>query len=241
MIDVLVVEDEPNYSDTLEMFIEELGYRVSGVADEGEKALKHYLQHNPDLVLMDINLKGKMNGIDLSRQLQQIKRVPVIFITSFNDADTFEAARDTVPFAYLTKPFEPEQLQRCMELAIQNAFAGGRDLRQKEAALAPDHVFVKDRSRLIKLKLDDILWIEVEDKYCMLHTTNRKLLLRQSLKELATKLDESVFVKTHRSVMVNMNHVDDIDTALSVVNVKDNELPLGKTYRDELIERLNLL
>ncbi|MFY0591763.1 LytR/AlgR family response regulator transcription factor [Roseivirga sp.] len=240
---VLIVEDEVNYADTLEMFVDNLGYEVVGIASNGKKAIDLFNEHGPDLVLMDINLDGELSGIDLARIFQGQRATPIIFITSFDDKETFGKAKQTGPYAYLIKPFEPETLQRSIELALQHAYADGEQVfeNNEEVVLAKSCFFVKDRNKLIKIKLEEILWVEVEDKYCMLHTKDRKFTLRQSLKDLAEKLDPSIFVQTHRSFIVNASEIQDIDMSLFIVRINGAEVPLGRAHKDELVKRLQML
>jgi DNA-binding LytR/AlgR family response regulator len=240
---VLIVEDEINYADTLEMFLDGLGYETIGIASEGKSAMSLFNEHNPDLVLMDINLEDELTGIDLARIFQGQRPTPIIFITSFDDKETFGKAKQTGPYAYLTKPFKPKTLQRSMELALQHAYADGEQVfdNQEEMLLATSCFFVKNRSKLIKIRLEEILWIEVEDKYCSIHTSERKFTLRQSLKDLVKKLDPTIFVQTHRSFIVNASEIEDIDLSLFVVKVNGTEVPLGRAHKDELIKRLQML
>lgn len=241
-MNILIVEDEPNYSDTLEMFLDELGYQVAGVADEGTKAIDLFDKTKPDLVLMDINLKGQLTGIDIARHFQSVRPTPIIFITSYDDKETFNEAKSTAPYAYLIKPFDPETLERSMELALQKVYLPEeRVFDNNEVALATNCFFIKERNRLVKVNTTEILWVSVEDKYCQLHTKKRNFLVRQSLTDLATKLDPSVFVQTHRSYIVNAAKIDDIDIALYVVRIGDHEIPLGKSYKDDLIRRVQML
>ncbi|KYG71345.1 LytTR family two component transcriptional regulator [Roseivirga ehrenbergii] len=242
-MNVLIVEDEPNYSDTLEMFIDELGYQVIGVAQEGRTALNLFKTSKPDIVLMDINLNGEMTGIDVAKEFQSIQPTPIIFITSFDDKETFEKAKETAPHAYLIKPFDPETLERSIELALQRAHTEDTKVFDEESnvVLAKNSFFVKERNRLIKVDIDDVFWVEVEDKYSILHVADKKYVLRQSLKDVAEKLDPSVFVQTHRSHIVNASKIEDIDLHLFVVRINGNEIPLGKSYKDVLIKRLQML
>lgn len=240
---VLIVEDEANYADTLEMFVDELGYKVVGIAKQGKIAMNLFEEHQPDLVLMDINLEGELTGIDLARIFQGQRLTPIIFITSFDDKDTFDKAKQTGPFAYLIKPFKPQELQRTIELTLQQAYSDGEQVfnNQEEVLLASSCFFIKERSKLIKIKLEEILWVEVEDKYCMVHTKDRRFALRQSLKDLAKKLDTSLFVQTHRSYIVNASEIEDIDLSFFVVRINGTEVPLGRAHKDEFIKRLQML
>lgn len=240
---ILIVEDEPNFADTLEMFIDELDFELAGIADNGKEAIELFEGKAPDLVLMDININGALSGIDLARIFQGKRDIPIIFITSYDDRQTFNQAKLSSPFAYLIKPFDPDELERTIELALHQAYGEGEKVfeDEKELLLATNCFFVKNRNKLVKLRQEDIFWVEVEDKYCVLHTKSRKYTLRKSLKELAGKLDSSIFVQTHRSFIVNANEIEDIDLGLFIVRVNGSEVPLGRAHKDELIKRLQML
>ena len=244
-MNVLIVEDEPNYADTLEMFIDELGYKLAGLADEGQKALKLFRENQPDIVLLDINIQGELSGIDLAHLFQAERPTPVIFITSYDDKETFEKAKRTGPHAYLIKPFDPAQLERSMELATLRTFTSDEEnvfeQDEQHAILAKEFFFVKERNKLVKLMIEDILWVSVEDKYCILNTVEKKFVIRLSLKELAQKLKAEVFVQTHRSHIVNIKKVDDIDLSEFTISINNQQVPLGKSYKDNLLYRLQML
>ncbi|WP_420385458.1 LytR/AlgR family response regulator transcription factor [Roseivirga sp.] len=244
-MNVLIVEDEPNYADTLEMFIDELGYKLTGLAQEGQKALRLFRENPPDIVLLDINIEGELSGIDLARLFQAERPTPVIFITSYDDKETFERAKETAPHAYLIKPFDPQQLERSMELAMLRAFGSTHEddvfEKDRHVILAKEFFFIKERNKLVKLTIEDILWVSVEDKYCILNTAEKKFVIRLSLKELADRLNPQVFVQTHRSHIVNIKKVDDIDLSQFTISINNREVPLGKSYKDNLIYRLQML
>lgn len=240
MLSILIVEDEPNYSDTLEMFVDELGYECVGCTSNGHDAQNLFHQYKPDLVLMDINLEGGISGIDLAQKFQHSNKTPIIFITSFEDKETFNRAKETGPSAYLIKPFDPDQLERSIELAMHQAHTSDAGL-ESNTLLAPSSFFIKERNRLVKIKQQEILWVEVEDKYCILHSKQKQFTLRMSLKELMEKLDSSIFIQTHRSYLVNILEVDDIDTQLFVIHIGSQEIPLGRSHKDSILERLNML
>lgn len=243
MIKVLIVEGEEAYADTLEMLVDGLGYAVSGIVDNGEEALSHFRRYPLDLVLLDINIRGSLSGVELARKMQQSRPTPIIFVTAQRDRTHFEEASDTLAAAFLLKPFAFEQLQLSVELAMKQAnirIPEGAN-QAREGLLADDSVFIKDRNQLIKIRLSEIQWVGVEDKYSILYCSKRKILLRQALKDLFIKVRAHGFVQVHRSALVNLKHLNHIDTALSVVQVGEHQVPLGKTYRELLMEQLPLL
>ena len=128
---ILVVEDESIVAMDIQNQLEDMGYRVVGTAGTGEEAMSLAREHEPDLVLMDIVLRGEMNGIEAARYVAHTLHVPVIFLTAFNDAQTVQRAAETGPYGYLTKPFSPKELRAAIEVAIYKSRVERR-LRESE-------------------------------------------------------------------------------------------------------------
>lgn len=117
---ILIVEDESIIVKSLENRLLKAGYNVVGNASSGKEAVTKAKQFSPDLILMDINLDGDMNGIEAATEINKFLNIPIIYLTSYSDDTTFQKARITNPFAYLHKPFDGEQLQRVIDLTLVN-------------------------------------------------------------------------------------------------------------------------
>jgi CheY-like chemotaxis protein len=115
---ILVVEDESVVTLDIQDHLVSLGYEVSATAASGEEAIRKAAQTNPDLVLMDIKLKGKMDGVEAAEQIQARFGVPVIYLSAFSDWTTMQRAKATHPFAYLLKPVEESHLSSILEMAL---------------------------------------------------------------------------------------------------------------------------
>ncbi|MCG2777425.1 MAG: PAS domain S-box protein [Desulfobacterales bacterium] len=115
---ILVVEDEVIVAKNLTMVVNDIGYEVVGRAVSADEAIKKALELKPDLVLMDIVLKGKKNGIDASKEIKKKMDIPIIFLTAYSDIDFIEKAKSIEPYAYLVKPFQPRQLLASIEMAL---------------------------------------------------------------------------------------------------------------------------
>lgn len=115
---ILIVEDEHIVAKNIEKRLISAGYSVTSTVATGEEALESVKEIKPDLVLMDIKLKGKLDGIETAGILRQKYQLPIIFLTSYTDEDTFQKAKITEPFGYLIKPFEIKELNRVIEIAI---------------------------------------------------------------------------------------------------------------------------
>jgi PAS domain S-box-containing protein len=115
---VLIVDDEVVVAEDIRRQLRSLGYTVVGVASSGVDAIRLGGEHRPDLILMDIKLKGSMDGIEAARSIQERFDIPVIYLTAFSDDETLERARHTLPLAYLIKPFVSTDLRAAVELAL---------------------------------------------------------------------------------------------------------------------------
>ena len=117
-VKILIVEDDIDVAEVIKENLLLLGYTVTAIADSGEQALKKVALTRPDLVLMDICLKGKMDGIQASAKIWDEFKVPVVYLTANSDINTIQQAKDTALFGYITKPFNERELHTTIEIAL---------------------------------------------------------------------------------------------------------------------------
>lgn len=115
---IIVVEDQAIVARDIQETLRQMGYNVPGVADTGEDAIEMVKLHEPDLVLMDIRIRGNMDGIETAKRIGQVAGTPVIFITAHSDKKTLERAKLIGPYGYLLKPFERKELEVAIEMAL---------------------------------------------------------------------------------------------------------------------------
>ena len=242
-IQILIVEDDMIVGAHISLVLAEAGYGVLGLIPTGEAALEQIRVHPPDLVLMDIQLKGNLDGVDTAAEIYQNFQIPVIFLTANSDAATFARAKATFPYAFIDKPFRPSALLRAVELVVQRIHEtqtsdppAAQEQRQGTPKPLSDLVFVRDKDRMVKVKLSDIRYVAAERNYCRIHTSDRQYLLSSPMKSLEPQLGEH-FVRTHRSFVVNINAIDSFDEFYLYLN-KD-AIPLGKSYKEDVLNRLN--
>ena len=127
---LLVVEDDPNVSTVLCARLESLGYAVAATAETGLEAIGRFYRHHPDLVTMDILLKGEMNGIEAAAKISDRSDVPIIYMTCLSDRKVFERAIATNPYGFIIKPYEINELRCTIEIALvkHQAAAGQKAL-----------------------------------------------------------------------------------------------------------------
>ena len=115
---IMVVEDEWVVADQLCRNLEDLGYRICSTASAGDEAIRKVEADSPDLILMDIVLKGKLDGIEAAARINSQFNIPVIYMTAYTNQEYIERAKQTKPFSYLVKPFNQEELNANIEMAL---------------------------------------------------------------------------------------------------------------------------
>ena len=245
-IQILAVEDDLIYAETLELVLQDLGYNHFDIVDNAAAAIKIFNQRKPDIVLADIGINGPINGIELVEIITKISTVPVVYITAFTDKETFHKAKGTKPSAYVVKPYHTANLQAAIELALQNASCKENNqtsTHEKPADVyrISDFLFIKYNSRLFKIKISEILYIEVEEKYCFIHISSKKYAVNMRLKNLLEQFPDHLFMQVHRSFAVRMDAIEEVNLEDSVVKIANKEIPIGKTFRDAFFNKLKII
>lgn len=115
---IAVVEDEGIVAMDISKCLTSLGYEVSFISDSGEKAIDLLNEHPTDMILMDVELKGKINGLETAKRIKESSDIPVVFLTAFEDESTLKRISDLSTAGYLVKPFEDEQLKMTIEKVL---------------------------------------------------------------------------------------------------------------------------
>jgi DNA-binding LytR/AlgR family response regulator len=240
-IKIGVVEDEIIIARSILSIIETLGYNHCGPAISYTEAVEMISIHQPDLLLLDINLSGKKDGIDVAAWINENSQIPFIFLTAFSDVQTIERAKKVKPNAYLVKPFTGEELYAAIEIAISNFSSikpgnqtnGNGKLSDREA------MFVKSSHQFLRISFNDILFIESEHNYVnVVLTDKRKILVRSVLSEFLQKLPMQSFLQVHRSYIINLKHIHAFDG--TAVEMNGHKIPIGKTQFQVLMQRLGV-
>lgn len=249
-INVLVVEDESIVSKDIQHSLKKLGYNVVGASATAERAIEMASSENPDVVLMDIMLKGEMNGIEAADQIRKNCAIPVIFLTAYADESTLSKAKITEPYGYILKPFKEIDLHTTIEMAIykhgkEQEIVKQRDLLfslvENRDANQQGYIFVKSNSKLVKLKNEDIYYIEALKDYVVIHTLESRYTIHSTMKDMDQKMGQDDFVRVHRSFIVRLDKISTIEYPNLTLENIDKLIPIGGSYRDDLNNRIKLV
>lgn len=247
-VKIVIVEDESIVAKDIQNSLKNLGYSVPAVVSSGEKAIEVVHKYQPNLVLMDIMLKGEMSGIEAAKIIKEKFEVPIIFLTAYADEDTIEKAKLSFPYGYIIKPFKEKELETTIEMAL-NKYAEDVEIRKERDMFQsiairkdePDSIFVRADYRLNKIRFSDIYFVEALKDYVVINTSDNIYTTHSTMKEMVKILPEKDFVRVHRSFIVRLDKIFSIKYPDLVIEGKMKVIPIGGLYRKDLFSRLNLV
>lgn len=248
-MNIVVVEDEAVIADHILMTLRTLGFRPWGPAVTLEEA-RGYVERGPvDLVLVDINLGGKHDGIALGHWLKQQAQVPHVYLTANSDARTLHEAKTTLPMGYLVKPFQRHDLLSAIELARTNWELLRRAVSTSVAETGQEGIrylkdlrllFVQHKGEQRRLDLDEIVYLKGAHVYVeLMMCTGEVLVVRSTLAAFLELLPMDRFVRIHRSFIANISYAEHFDG--KELRAQGHVLPVSRNQRQALQRRFPTL
>ncbi|GAB2626518.1 response regulator [Belliella aquatica] len=229
MENILIVEDEFDLALNIKEILENFGYNVVGIHPEAQTALTFLETSKVDLILMDIQIKGEMDGIDLCYTIKDKYNIPIIFLTAYSDQTYLDRISNVIYDGYLLKPFKAESLKTAIYLA----------LKSKPYAISPKdygnlNLKIRDKGYLVPIPLNDILYLKADGLYTKIITTVKSYTVRDILKDLQEKLPDKLFIRPHKSYLVNVNKIISFNSKELII--KDTNIPIRRGFFKVLSE-----
>lgn len=235
---ILIVEDDLPFALELDMLIRKIGYTVKGRVDNSAEALEILLVDPPDLVLMDIQIKGRLNGVELAEKVKETN-VPFLFISSVQEEKTYERARNTNFVGYLVKPVNKFSIRTAVDLVVQHITKNKDTVTNKgETYCNKGHLFFKKKNIFYKVTIADILYVQVDGNLTIIHTKAQVYYSFVSLKNLLDLLTDFSFVQVHRSYLVNLNKANSVDMDNQWLSIEGEKIPISRRKKAELLKIL---
>lgn len=247
-IKILIVEDNVIIADDMQSMLEEIGYEIVDNVIVYEQAVEVLKSQQVDLVLIDIILASDKTGIDLGKHIRENYDIPFIFVTSNSDRATVENAKTVKPNGYLVKPFEQQDLYTSIEIALSNFIYGkqnnggglNEDINEDvpmSNSILKDSIFVKKQHLYYRIQFGDIQFIKADNVYLEVNTVDKKFLVRSPLKDYLEKLPKNKFYRAHKSYIVNVDHIDAINSKDIMIN--NTLIPISKDFKEFIISAMN--
>ena len=249
-IKTLIVDDIKAARDIIKKNLEdEPDFVVVGESSSGEDAVRKIISENPDLVFLDIQMP-EVSGFDVIEAIDPEQMPCIIFVTAYDEYAI--KAFEVNAVDYLLKPFYKDRfklaLNRAKEkISSKHGFNEKLDglvkyVKQKEKFL--NRIIVKNRKKILFVKTEKIMWIEAAVDYVYLHTETESYLINNSIKNLEESLDPSLFVRIHRSYIVNMDFFKEIlhesKNSYSVVLNNGVKLNISRKFRENILNNPSL-
>ena len=242
---ILMVEDDMIIAADISMQLTKLGYEVIGINTRGEDALNTIEDNRPDIILMDIVLTGKMNGIEAAQIILEKYQVPVIFLTSNSDDATFQSAISAKPYAFISKPFQKSDLERTLKLTLQRIAVEQESPTFNETtdhvSAMKDRLFIRYKNQMVKVLLTEILFVEADRNYCKIHTETQSYLLSVPLRNVESQLPPNNFFRVHRSFVVNLHKIDAISEYHEYLTIQSHQVPISRRTKEVVVKRLKMI
>ncbi len=243
---ILIVEDEILVATDIEESLENLGYAVQKIVVTGEQAIAEVERSLPDLVLMDINLKDEMTGIEAARVISQKHDVPIIYLTANADIATVNKAKVALPYGYIIKPFTDKDLQTNIEIAI---FKFGNDLKLKFESEQfntffdlKDHeknqIIVHANQGLEKINIDDVYFIERDNEQTIIHLVDEEVATNKLFAELIELFPKKKFIQVSEQFVINSSKVFAVKYPEVIISDKMSVISVEEKYK-ELLKDIN--
>lgn len=224
---VLIVDDEFLARKLLTEYVSKVDFlQLIDTCADATKAMEVLNQEKIDILLIDIQMPD-ISGMEV---LKLIKRKPAVILTTAYSEYAVDAFSIGV-IDYLLKPFDYARFLQAINKAANFISS------ESQHDSSNDYIMVKADYKLYKVNFDDLLFIEGQHEYVTFHTKTKRITALYSLKNLEDTLPKDKFVRTHKSFIVSIKNIEDIDK--TYVTVAGNKIPIGASYRDALIERLS--
>lgn len=226
----IIVEDEPMARNFLEKYCEKSGQLdVLGSFPEAGEAINFLRTHEVDLIFLDVEMPG-INGFEL---LDQLLYLPKVILTTSKTEYAFTAFQYSVT-DYLKKPIQYSRFQEALYKVRDSLPEAGKEEKEPD-----EDIFIKADGKFVRLQYQDILFIESMGDYVKYVTAIKKYTTHSTLKAVEEKIDKRQFLKVHRSFIVNLRKIKDIQDNSLVI--EGNVIPISKAHKSEVMERLNIL
>jgi two-component system, LytTR family, response regulator LytT len=249
MYKILIVEDQRVFAKDLEIVLKKHGAVVTGIAATASQAIEMFNKQKPDLVFIDIELKGKETGIDVANYIIKKDRVPFIFLSRFdstNHKEYYTNAKETKPYNYLPKSaFLQGNVWHYVEMAIDD-FSTENDLLiegYKNAFVLRGHIFLKTNGKQVfdRIAINTIKYIETERPHVRLYTDEKSYLLSRSLLEIVDSFKSNFIVRINQKQAINLQRIKKISSTENIVIMDDGKAcDIGRAFRKEFLSKVTI-
>jgi len=243
---ILIVEDDANIAENIQEILELQDFFNIDIVNSANQCIKQIKKIRPDLVLMDIKLKGDKDGIELAEIIKQMMDVPLIFVTSYSDPSVIERAKRISPAGFIAKPFNTNDIHAIVEIVLYNQ----RNKPATEPAvvknlaespfLVTDAVFIKADNAYERVPYEELYYVEANGNMVNIITKNRIYHIRKSMKEIEEILPSSLFLRVQKSYILHLSQIVSFNTK-EIFLKQGAVIQVGRQYYNIFLSKLNTI
>ena len=243
---ILIVEDDANIAENIQEILELQDFFNIDIVNSANQCIKQIKKFRPDLVLMDIKLKGDKDGIELAEIIKQMMDVPLIFVTSYSDPSVIERAKRISPAGFIAKPFNTNDIHAIVEIVLYNQ----RNKPATEPAvvknlaespfLVTDAVFIKADNAYERVPYEELYYVEANGNMVNIITKNRIYHIRKSMKEIEEILPSSLFLRVQKSYILHLSQIVSFNTK-EIFLKQGAVIQVGRQYYNIFLSKLNTI
>jgi len=235
-LNLLIVEDSISYATELEQLAAKIGFNVIGNVDNSAEALDTIFSKAPDIILMDINIKGMLSGIDIANKINHLN-IPVLYITSFNDDLTYQKASESNLVGYIVKPVDKLTLATSLKLLIKTNILGKNNsaptLFKKEEE---NYIFFLKNNIYQKVNVSLISYVKSDDNYCQFVLKDSSSYhIRIKMTEVESLLTGRQFIRCHRQYIVNQKEIRSMNSEMNTLDVGIDHIPFSRSKKQSIM------
>ncbi|MFH6991608.1 LytR/AlgR family response regulator transcription factor [Flavobacterium sp. FlaQc-48] len=228
----IIVDDEPLARTGIQLLLEEYSdLKVVGSFNQAASALAFLMLNPVDLIFLDIRMPG-MNGLELARSIG--KNTMIIFVTAFSEYALDSYQVDAID--YLVKPIQPERFHQAVRKALDYTVLLEQANQNTSLEFSSDYIMVRADRQFIKIKHNDIFYIEGLKDYVILFLKDSKIITNMNLKMIHHELPQNQFIRVSKSYIVNSLYVNVFNN--NTITILDKEIPIGNIYREDFLDRV---
>jgi DNA-binding LytR/AlgR family response regulator len=235
---ILIVEDDVNIAENIEEILELLGYVNIDIANSANQAIKIVKKYRPDLVFMDIKLKGDKDGIELGEIIKQMVDAPLVYVTSYSDPTIIERAKRINPAGFIVKPFNTNDIHAIVEIVLYNkrtkpaSDTAAVKTKDESPYLVTDAVFIKADNAYERVPYHEIFYVEANGNMVTIYT--------KSMKDMEEKLPAHLFLRVQKSFIVQLAQIDNFNTK-DITLQMGAVVQVGRQYYNSFLAKLNTI
>ncbi len=243
---ILIVEDEISIAENIQEILELLGYVNIDIANSANQCIKVIKKYRPDLIFMDIKLKGDKDGIELGEIVKQMVDAPLVYVTSYSDPTIIERAKRINPAGFIVKPFNTNDIHAIVEIVLYNKRtkpvmeSASTTSAPESPYLVTDAVFIKADNAFEKVPYEEIYYVEANGNMVSIFTRNREYSIRKSMKEIEEILPSHLFLRVQKSYIVNLTQIENFTTK-EITMSQGSVVQVGRQYYNSFLAKLNTI